>query len=176
MKRTLKSVCLLLTVCLPVAGNLSAQGLNSPIDACLPPTSAGNINAEDCPLIYRQPRPIGQSIDVSECRFLPERAEILGKVLLTLGCSISNRSEERLASFNYGVRYLASGSSTVLKEIGFEGEQRFGTALLVPIVQPQDTQSLRLVAPDLPPNAITSDLDISVEVISVRTPDGRILR
>ncbi|AUR03831.1 hypothetical protein PhaeoP72_01858 [Phaeobacter inhibens] len=176
MKRILKSVFVLLTVCLAVAGNLSAQGLSSPFDACLPPTSDGNVNAEDCPLTYRQPRPIGQSIAVSECRFLPERAEVLGKVLLTMGCSISNRSGERVAFFNYGVRYLAAGSSTVLKEVGFEGEQRFGTALLVPIVQPQETQSLRLVAPDLPPNAITSDLDISVEVLSVRTPDGRILR
>ncbi|GLO70200.1 hypothetical protein MACH17_17170 [Phaeobacter inhibens] len=91
-------------------------------------------------------------------------------------CSISNRSEERVASFNYGVRYLAAGNSTVFKEVGFEGEQRFGTALLVPILLPQETQSLRLVASDLPTDVVTADLDISVEVISVRTPDGRILR
>ena len=176
MKRIVRSVFVLLTVCLATAGNLSAQGLSSPFDACLPSISDGNVNAEDCPLAYRQPTPIGQSIDVSECRFMPERAEVLGKVLLTMRCSISNRSEERVASFNYGIRYLAVGSSTVLKEVGFEGEQRFRKALLVPILRPQETQSLRLVAPDLPTNAITSELDVSVEVISVRTPDGRILR
>ena len=176
MKRLMKSVFVLSTVFLAIAGNLSAQGLSNSFDACLPPTSDGNVNAEDCPLTYRPAAPIGQSIDVSECRFLPERSKALGKVLLIMRCSISNRSEERVASFNYGVRYLAVGSSTVLKEVGFEGEQRFGTALLVPIVHPQETRSLRLVAPDLPTDASTSDLDVSVEVIRVRTPDGRILR
>lgn len=176
MKRPMKSIFVLVIVCSVVAGNLSAQGLSSSFDACLPPTSGGNVNAEDCPLTYRLPPPIRHSIDVSECHFLPERADALGKVFLTMQCSISNRSEERVASFSYGVRYLAVGSSTVLKEVGFEGEQRFGTALFVPIVQPQDTRSLRLVAPDLPTDALTSDLDISIEVISIRTPDGRTLR
>ncbi|NRB00274.1 MAG: hypothetical protein HRU32_10705 [Rhodobacteraceae bacterium] len=176
MKRIKRSAFVLMTVCLAIAGNLSAQGLSSPFDACLPPTSNGDDSAEDCPLTYRPPPPIGQSIDVSECRFLPERYEALGTVFLTIRCSISNRSEERVASFNYGIRYLAVGSSTALKEVGFEGEQRFGTALLVPILQPQETQALRLVAPNLPPNVTTSDLDVSVEVIRVRTPDGRILR
>ena len=176
MKRIIKSIFVLVTFCLAIAGSLSAQGLSSSFDACLPPTSDGNVNPEDCPLTYRPPPPIGQRIVVSECRFLPERAEALGTVLLTMQCSISNRSDERVASFKYGVRYLAVGSSTVLKEVGFEGELRFGTALLVPIVQPQQTRSLRLVAPDLPTNIITSDLDVSVEVISVRTPDGRNLR
>lgn len=176
MKWIMKSVFVLLTVCLAFAGNLSAQGISSSFDACLPPTSEDKVNAEDCPLTYRQPPPIGQSVDVRECHFLPERAELLGKVFLTMRCSILNRSEVRVASFNYGIRYLAAGSSAVLKEVGFEGEQRFGTALLVPIVKPQETRSLRLVAPDLPTNVITSDLDVSVEVISVRTPDGRIRR
>ena len=176
MKRFMKSAFVLVTVCLATAGNLSAQALSSSFDACLPPTSDSNVNAEDCPLTYRPPPPIGQSIDVNECRFLPERSEALGKVFLIMQCSVSNRSEERVASFNYGVRYTSVSSSNVLKEVGFEGEQRFGTALLVPIVLPQETQSLRLVAPDLPPDAFTSDLDVSVEVISVRTPDGRILR
>ncbi len=171
-----KLVFVALTICLTIAGNLSAQGLSSSFDACLPPTSDGDVNAEDCPLTYRPPPPIGKSIDVTECRFLPERSEALGTGFWILRCSVSNRSEERVASFNYGVRYLAMGSSIVLKEVGFAGEQRFGTALLVPIVLPQETQSLRLAAPDLPTDVLTSDLDVSVEVISVRTPDGRILR
>lgn len=176
MKRFMKSAFVLVTVCLAMTGSLSAQDLSSSFDTCLPPTSNGNVNAEDCPLTYRPPPPIGQSIDVNECRFLPERLEALGKVYLAMQCSISNRSEERVASFDYGVRYLAVGNSTVLKEVGFEGEQRFGTALLVPILLPQETQSLRLVAPDLPPDVVTSDLDVSVEVLSVGTPDGRMLR
>ena len=176
MKRFMNAAFVLVTVSLAISGNLSAQDLSSSFDTCLPPTSDGKVNAEDCPLTYRPPPPIGQSIDVNECRFLPERSEALGKVFLIMQCSISNRSEERVASFNYGVRYLAVGNSTVLKEVGFEGEQRYGTALLVPIVLPQETQLLRLVAPDLPPDVVTSDLDVSVEVISVRTPDGRILR
>ncbi|MFV1463332.1 MULTISPECIES: hypothetical protein [unclassified Phaeobacter] len=176
MKRFMKSAFVIVAVCLAIAGNLSAQDLSSSFDTCLPPTSDGNVNADDRPLTYRPPPPIGQSIDVNECRFLPERSEALGKVFLIMQCSISNRSEERVASFNYGVRYLAAGNSTVLKEVGFEGEQRFGTALLVPILLPQETQSLRLVASDLPTDVVTADLDISVEVISVRTPDGRILR
>jgi len=176
MKRTMKSVFIAGTFSVVVAGNLSAQDRSSSFDACLPPTSDGALNAEDCPLTYRAPPPIGQRIDVSECRFLPERAEGLGKVFLTMQCSISNRTEERIASFNYGVRYLAAGSSTVLKVSGFEGKQRFGTALLVPIVKPQETRLLKLVAPNLPTEALTSELDVSVEVIRARTSDGSILR
>lgn len=176
MKRLMKTAFVLLTVCFAISGELSAQDSSGPVDACLAPTSDSNVNAEDCPLTFRQPRPIGQSIDVSECLFLPERLEANDRAFLILQCSVSNRSEESVASFNYGVRYLAVGSSKVLTEVGFEGDLRFGTALLVPIILPQERQSLRLAAPDMPADVVASDLGISVEVISVRTPDGRTLR
>ncbi|MEY8099775.1 hypothetical protein AB9F29_20620 [Falsihalocynthiibacter sp. S25ZX9] len=176
MKRSVKSVFILVTVCFAVAGNLSAQSLGNSVEACLPPTSDGDANAEDCSLTYRPPTPIGPNIDVSDCRFLPGRSEVLGRVILTMQCTIFNRSEERVVFFKYGVRYMESGSSTVLVEAGFEGEQRFGTANLVPILQPQETRSLRLAAPDLPTDAIATELDVSVEVLRVGMPDGRFLR
>ncbi len=172
----MKFVFVLVVLCLGVTGILSAQGLSTSFDACLPPTSDGEANAEDCPLTYRPPTPLGQSIDVSDCRFLPEQAEALGQVFLTMQCAISNRSEERVVFFKYGVRYMEAGSSTVLVEVGFEGEQRFSTAHLVPVLQPQETRLLRLVAPDLPTGTNASELDVSVEALRVGMPDGRILR
>ena len=172
----MKLVFVLVTLCLGVAGNMSAQGLRTSFDACLPPISDGEANAEDCAMTYRPPIPLGRSIDVSDCRFLPEQAEALGQVFLTMKCAISNRSKERVVFFKYGVRYIEAGSSTILVELGFEGEQRFSTAHLVPVLQPQETRSLRLVAPDLPIGAIASELDVSVEVLGVGIPDGRILR
>lgn len=143
---------------------------------CLPPTSESEDTAEDCALTYRPPPPLGQSIDVSECRFLPEQAEALGQVFLTMLCAISNRSEERVGFFKYGVRYMETGSSTVLVEVGFEGEQRFSTALMVPVLQSHETRSLRLVAPDLPIGTDASEVDIFVEVLGVRVLGSRALR
>ena len=71
---------------------------------------------------------------------------------------------------------MEAGSSTVLVEVGFEGEQRFSTAHLAPVLQPQETRSLRLVAPDLPTGANAPELGVSVEVLGVGMPDGRIMR
>lgn len=153
-----------------------AENSTPSLAACLPPISGSEVNAEDCPLTYRPPPPLGQSIFVSECRFLPERAEALGQVFLTMQCAISNRSEERVAFFKYGVRYLELGSSTVLAEVGFVGEQRFSTANLVPVLQPQETRSLRLVAPDLPTGTDETEVEIFVEVLGVSVPGSRALR
>lgn len=144
-----------------------AENSTPSLAACLPPISGSEDSAEDCPLTYRPPPPLGQSIDVSECLFLPEQAEALGQVFLTMQCAISNRSNERVVFFKYGIRYMELGSSNVLVEVGFEGAQRFSTAHLVPVLQPQETRSLRLVAPDLPRGISASELDISVEVLGV---------
>ncbi|WP_300064735.1 hypothetical protein [uncultured Roseobacter sp.] len=176
MKRIMKSAFVLLTVCFGIVGNLSAHGLSSSFDACLPPTSDGNMNAEDCPLKDHPPIPIGQSIDVSDCRFLPEKAEAPGHVFLTMQCTVYNGSKRRVAFFQYGVVYVKAGSNKVLAEVGFEGEQRFSTALLVPVLQPQETRPLRLVTSDLPTEVIGSQMDIFVEVLGVGMPNGRILR
>lgn len=162
--------------CFGAAGISLAQSPSSSCDACLPPTSDSDRNPEGCILTYRPSPPLGQNIDVSECRFLPEQAAALGQVYMTMHRSLSNRSEERVAFFKYGVRYMEAGSSTPLVEVGFEGAQRFSTALMVPILQPRETRSFRLIGPTLPIGKDPSQLDISVEVLGVSVPGSRSLR
>ncbi len=177
----MKLVFVLFLLCFAVAGKLSSQGQSTSFDACLPLTSDSEENDDECVLTYRPP-PLGDSIEVSECRFLREKNEVRGQVFLAMRCTVSNRSEESVAFFKYGVRYVEAGkagyvgSSIVLLEAGFEGGLRFSTAHLKPILEPQETRELRLIAPNLPIGTEAFEVDIYVEALSVGIPGGSILK
>lgn len=176
MRRNVKLFFVFIALSFGIAGSVSAQGVNTDIAACLPPISDSEDNDEGCILTYHPPPPLGPSIEIDDCRFLPGRTKAPDQVFLTMQCAVSNRSGEEVLHFEYGVRYLQAGRATVLLEVGFEGAQRFGTANLQPVLQPQETRLLRLVAPDLPTGASASELDVSVEVLRVGLADGRMLR
>lgn len=177
----MKLVFFLLVLCLGIAGKVSSQGQPTSFDACLPPTADGKENDEECALTYRPP-PLGHSIHVSECRFLREQFELRSQVFLAMRCTVSNRSQERVAFFNYGLRYVEAGkagyvgSPIVLLEAGFEGGQRFSTAHLKPVLEPQETRELRLIAPSLPTGTAAFEVDIYVEALGVGVPSSPILK
>lgn len=176
MRRNVKLFFVFMALCFGIAASVSAQGAQTAVAACLPPISNSEDNDEDCILTYHPPPPLGPSIEIDDCRFLPGRTKAPDQVFLTLQCAVSNRSDEEVLHFKYGIRCLQAESATVLLEVGFEGALRFGTAHLVPVLQPQETRLLRLVAPDVPTGTSASELDVSVEVLRVGLPDGRMLR
>ena len=97
-------------------------------------------------------------------------------------CTVSNRSRERVVFFKYGVRYVEAGkagyvgSPIVLLEAGFEGELRFSTAHFKPVLEPQETRALRLVAPNLPTGTDAFEVDVYVEALGVGVPGSPILK
>ena len=69
-------------------------------------------------------------------------------------------------------------SSSVAAEKGTSIAENghFNASLLMPVLQPLETRSLRLVGPRLTADVLTTELYVAVEVLSVTLVGGQILR
>lgn len=169
MMLSMKSLIVMVALYFGYAGNLSAQNLRYSFSACLPPTSNGDVNSENCPLTDGLPSPIVQGIGVTECHLLSQKEEALGQVFLVAQCSISNRSKERVTSLEYQLSYFEKGISIAQK-------YHFNTILMVPVLQPHETRSLKFVVPRLLIDVHQTELYVAMRVLSVRLANGQVFR